>query len=131
MLYYIIICLGVSWGYTVSSAKLRELLPVRIAKNTSMIVGISLGCILGMAPLIYPEERPWKCMSHVARNTAFGLLAMTWRLRKALEKHLERTSKGLRKASERSGFHGRRLWIATTSRRRWPEREGLGASLKG
>eukprot|EP00439_Symbiodinium_sp_Y106_P077632 s7_g16.t1 len=33
-----------------------ELLQVRIVKNTSMIAGISLGCILGMFPLIYPED---------------------------------------------------------------------------
>ncbi|CAE7227286.1 TMEM65, partial [Symbiodinium natans] len=33
-----------------------ELLTVRIVKNTSMIAGITLGCILGMFPLIYPED---------------------------------------------------------------------------
>jgi len=36
-------------------------LRVRILKNTSMIVGISVGCILGMFPLAYPKEwRLWE-----------------------------------------------------------------------
>jgi len=33
-----------------------ELLQARIVKNTSMIAGITLGCIVGMFPLIYPED---------------------------------------------------------------------------
>lgn len=46
-------------GHELTSGQM-ELLTVRIVKNTSMIVGISFGCILGMLPLIYPEEyRIW------------------------------------------------------------------------
>merc|ERR1712054_358311 len=42
------------------TAKQVQLLPMRILRNTSMILGISLGCILGMFPLIFPEEwRLW------------------------------------------------------------------------
>ncbi|CAJ1429562.1 unnamed protein product [Effrenium voratum] len=37
-----------------------ELLQVRVVKNTSMIAGILVGCIMGMLPLVYPEEyRVW------------------------------------------------------------------------
>merc|ERR1719277_732688 len=38
----------------------QKSLTVRILKNTSMIVGIVIGCILGMFPLAYPDEyRLW------------------------------------------------------------------------
>ena len=46
-------------GHRLTSGQM-ELLTVRIVKNTSMIVGISVGCIMGMLPLVYPEEyRIW------------------------------------------------------------------------
>ena len=88
------------------NGKLRELLPVRIVKNTSMIVGEPHA--LPLTPLVeaYPWAAywawpPWSIQRRDlsrnacfwARNTAFGLLAMTWRL----------------------------LWIATTSRTPCPE----------
>eukprot|EP00931_Biecheleriopsis_adriatica_P060772 TRINITY_DN36509_c0_g1_i1.p1 TRINITY_DN36509_c0_g1~~TRINITY_DN36509_c0_g1_i1.p1 ORF type:complete len:269 (+),score=45.08 TRINITY_DN36509_c0_g1_i1:32-808(+) len=38
------------------SLQQMELLSIRILKNTSMIAGIVLGCLLGMFPLIYPED---------------------------------------------------------------------------
>lgn len=38
----------------------QKILKIRILKNTSMVFGISLGCLLGMFPLIYPKEwRLW------------------------------------------------------------------------
>merc|ERR1719401_1584591 len=46
----------------------QQLLSVRIAKNTSMILGIILGCILGMFPLLYPEE--WRLWESRAQKEA-------------------------------------------------------------
>eukprot|EP00930_Biecheleria_cincta_P100663 TRINITY_DN92277_c0_g1_i1.p1 TRINITY_DN92277_c0_g1~~TRINITY_DN92277_c0_g1_i1.p1 ORF type:complete len:259 (+),score=35.33 TRINITY_DN92277_c0_g1_i1:36-779(+) len=46
-----------SHGLTVQQ---MDLLGIRILKNTSMIVGMVLGCVLGMFPLAYPENwRIW------------------------------------------------------------------------
>eukprot|EP00929_Paragymnodinium_shiwhaense_P077734 TRINITY_DN40080_c0_g1_i2.p1 TRINITY_DN40080_c0_g1~~TRINITY_DN40080_c0_g1_i2.p1 ORF type:complete len:113 (-),score=18.73 TRINITY_DN40080_c0_g1_i2:176-514(-) len=42
------------------SNKQRALMLVRIVKNVSMITGIVIGCILGMFPLVFPDEwRLW------------------------------------------------------------------------
>eukprot|EP00416_Gambierdiscus_australes_P036516 CAMPEP_0171100796 /NCGR_PEP_ID=MMETSP0766_2-20121228/53169_1 /TAXON_ID=439317 /ORGANISM="Gambierdiscus australes, Strain CAWD 149" /LENGTH=248 /DNA_ID=CAMNT_0011560683 /DNA_START=34 /DNA_END=780 /DNA_ORIENTATION=+ len=38
----------------------RRIPKVRLVKNTSMVVGLVIGCIIGMFPLIYPDEyRVW------------------------------------------------------------------------
>jgi len=38
----------------------QKFLKIRILRNTSMIFGITIGCVLGMFPLIYPTEwRLW------------------------------------------------------------------------
>mmetsp|Transcript_77236 Transcript_77236/g.139360 ORF Transcript_77236/g.139360 Transcript_77236/m.139360 type:complete len:121 (+) Transcript_77236:149-511(+) len=51
--------------------KQMDLLNIRILKNTSMIVGIVLGCMLGMFPLIYPQEwRIWPSRRNLEVNAA-------------------------------------------------------------
>jgi len=46
--------------HSMSSQQLK-LLPMRILRNTAMVLGIVIGCILGMAPLAYPKEwRLWE-----------------------------------------------------------------------
>eukprot|EP00403_Amphidinium_massartii_P022882 CAMPEP_0178390174 /NCGR_PEP_ID=MMETSP0689_2-20121128/10508_1 /TAXON_ID=160604 /ORGANISM="Amphidinium massartii, Strain CS-259" /LENGTH=260 /DNA_ID=CAMNT_0020010671 /DNA_START=22 /DNA_END=805 /DNA_ORIENTATION=- len=54
------------------TAAQQELLQVRIAKNTAMIVGIVIGCTIGMFPLAYPEDwRLWE--SRTASSAASWL----------------------------------------------------------
>jgi len=48
------------------SIEQQKLLKMRILKNTSMVVGITVGCIIGMFPLIYPTE--WRLWA--ARNVS-------------------------------------------------------------
>lgn len=46
-------------GHGITHAQERKF-PVRIVKNSAMIVGITLGCLAGMFPLVFPTEwRLW------------------------------------------------------------------------
>jgi len=47
----------------------QKFLKIRILRNTSMIFGITIGCVLGMFPLIYPTEwRLWPSKQQIMGN---------------------------------------------------------------
>jgi len=70
----------------------RRKLWVRILKNTSMVAGLVIGCILGMFPLVYPTE--WRF----------------WPARWQLEQQLVAASEELARAATREGMEEDLAW---------------------